>query len=54
MSVTKRKALNGLELVEWMLAIDFDAVEVKSSRFPECQKRVVVLDLNALRLDNGD
>ncbi len=54
MSAIKRKAISSMEMVEWMLAIDFDAVEVKSSRFEDSEKRVIVLDINAIKLDNGD
>jgi hypothetical protein len=38
MSLTKRKPVNSLEMVEWMLAIDFDAVEIKSSRLDNRDK----------------
>ncbi len=53
MSLVKKKP-EGLGLKDWMLAIDFDAVEIKSARFAELEKRVVVLDINAIRLDKGD
>ncbi|MGD0643684.1 MAG: hypothetical protein ABSA75_02125 [Candidatus Bathyarchaeia archaeon] len=43
-----------LDLFDWMLAIDFDSVELKSSQQNDSQKRVIKLDISAIRTDVGD
>ena len=52
---TKRKlSVNGLDVLEWMLAIDFDSVEVRRSRNNVFQKYVQVLDRSAFTVKRGD
>ena len=54
-SQTKRKLItNGLYVLEWMLAIDFDSVEVRRSRNNVFQKYVQVLDKSAFTVKRGD
>ena len=54
-SQTKRKLItNGLDVLEWMLAIDFDSVEVRRSRNNVFQKYVQVLDKSAFTVKRGD
>jgi hypothetical protein len=52
---TKRR-LNqaSVDMLEWMLAIDFDPVEVKLTRNGIFQKYVRVLDKSAFRVKRGD
>jgi hypothetical protein len=51
----KRKPnLNSLDMFEWMLAIDFDSVEVRRVRKGMFQKYVQVLDKSAFAVKRGD
>jgi hypothetical protein len=52
---TKRKLCqNNLDVLEWMLAIDFDSVEVRLARNGVFQKYVQVLDKSAFSVKRGD
>ena len=51
----KRKSSpNSLDMLEWMLAIDFDSVEVRRVRKAMFQKYVQVLDKSAFAVKRGD
>jgi hypothetical protein len=45
---------NSLDMLEWMLAIDFDSVEVRRARDGMFQKYVQVLDKSAFAVKRGD
>lgn len=45
---------NSLDMLEWMLAIDFDSVEVRRARKGMFQKYVQVLDKSAFAVKRGD
>jgi hypothetical protein len=52
---TKRNTnQNGLDMLEWMLAIDFDPVEARCFRNGVFQNYVHVLDKTAFRTRSGD
>ena len=51
----KRKTTqNSLDMLEWMLAIDFDPVEIRLTRNSVFQKYVHALDASAFRIRRGD
>ena len=50
----KRKTQNRLDMFEWMLAIDFDSVEVRRSHNNVFQKHVQVLDKSDFTVKKGD
>jgi hypothetical protein len=45
---------NNLDMLEWMLAIDFDSVEVRRVRKGLFQKYVQVLNKSAFAVKRGD
>jgi hypothetical protein len=45
---------NSLDMLEWMLAIDFDSVDVRRVRKGMFQKYVQVLDKSAFAVKRGD
>jgi hypothetical protein len=51
---TKRKLNNNVDMLEWMLAIDFDSVEVRLARNGVFEKYVQVLDKRAFTVKRGD
>jgi hypothetical protein len=54
-SRAKRKTTqNSFDMLDWMLAIDFDPVEISLSRNSVFQKYVHALDVSAFRIRRGD
>ena len=51
---TKRKLNSNVDMLDWMLAIDFDSVEVRHARHDVFQKYVQVLDKSAFTVKKGD
>jgi hypothetical protein len=51
----KRKTTkNTFDMLDWMLAIDFDPVEIRLTRNSVFQKYVHALDASAFRIRRGD
>jgi hypothetical protein len=54
-SRAKRKTTqNSFDMLDWMLAIDFDPVEIRLTRNSVFQKYVHALDVSGFRIRRGD
>jgi hypothetical protein len=52
--IRRKSNKNSFDVLDWMLAIDFDSVEVRLARKDVFQKYVQVLDKSAFAVERGD